>query len=48
MTTDETLNELLKVEGFEKEAVVIFTSQIQFESNFVNNEVINFSISEIL
>ena len=43
-----TLNELLKVEGFEKEAVVLFASKIQFESNFVNNEVVNFSISEIL
>lgn len=43
-----TLKALLKAETFEKEAVVLFTSQIHFESNFVDDEVINFSISEIL
>lgn len=43
-----TLDDLLKLESFKNEQVVLFTSQIQFEDNFVNHEVNCFSITEIL
>ena len=43
-----TLTDLLEAESFSNEEVVLFTSQIQFEGNFVNNQVNCFSVAEIL
>ena len=43
-----TLTELLRIEGFNNEEVVLFSSQNQFDNNFVNATIKCFSVAEIL
>ncbi len=44
----ETIAHLLKEQSVEKDEVVLFVSEIQSQSNFVNIDVENFSVTEIL
>lgn len=44
----ETIAHLLKEQSVEKDEVVLFVSEIQSQSNFVNIDVESFSVTEIL
>ncbi|MFN0290007.1 haloacid dehalogenase [Pedobacter helvus] len=44
----ETIAHLLKEQSVEKDEVVLFVSEIQSQNNFVNIDVENFSVTEIL
>lgn len=47
-SVEKTLEHLLEDEGLMHDDVVLFTSPIQFESNFVNLNIECFSVTEIL
>ena len=47
-SVEKTLAHLLEGEGFKHDDEVLFTSPIQFESNFVDSNIECFSVTEIL
>ena len=47
-SASETIMHIVKEQGLGKEEVVLFTSQIQSQSNFVDIDVESFSVTEIL
>lgn len=47
-SASETIKYILTEQALDNDEVVLFTSQIQSESNFVNLEIDNFSVTEIL